>query len=157
MPYTGSKASEAMGSVVSIGPLVTATGTATYVPIAEITSTEFSGAKRTVLNTTNMNSGGFAEKLDSIADYGNIKLTMNRINNDPGQLALAAAFGAGGKYLFEVQEPINAEIGQTTTGDLTKFVAIVSEGPNFSLDPTKVTVLSCTLDISGQPTITPGT
>src|SRR5579875_2472827 len=135
-PYAGSKASEAMGTIVSIGPLATATGSPTYTPIAEITSVAFSGAKRTVLQTTNMQSGGIAEKLDSIADFGNIKLTMNRVTNDAGQIALGAAFAAGGKYLFEIQEPVNPEIGQTTTGNLYTITAIISEGPAFDLDPT---------------------
>jgi hypothetical protein len=154
--YNGSKASEAMGTDVGVGPLASATGTPTYTSLAEITAVDFSGAKRSVLNPTNMQSGGIVEKLDTLLDNGQIKLTMNRITNDAGQLALAAAFTAGGKYLFQVTEPVNAEIGQTTTGNKYAFTAIISEGPAFSLDPTKLTVLSYTLDVSGGISFTAG-
>lgn len=155
-PYTGSKASQAMGTVASIGPLTGSTGTETFTSIGEITSADFSGAKRTVLNPTNMQSGGIVEKLDTLLDNGQCKLTMNRVTTDPGQLALNAAFVAGGKYDWEVQEPVDAELGQTTKGNLYAFSAIISAGPEFSLDPTKLTTLTYTLDISGAITITPG-
>src|ERR1700739_1857124 len=153
--YTGSKASVGMGTSVSIGPLAGAT-TPTYTAIGEITAIEFSGAKRSVLMTTNMESGGIVEKLDTLADFGQIKLTMNRVTNDAGQLALRAAFVAGGKYLWQIQEPVDAVIGQTTTGNLYALTAIISDGPSFSLDPEKQTVISYTLDISGAPTFTAG-
>lgn len=154
--YTGSKASQAMGTSVSVGPLASATGSPTYTAIGEITDVEFSGSKRTVLDPTNMQSGGIVEKLDTLLDNGNIKLTMNRITTDAGQIALAAAYTAGGKYLFQVQEPVNEEIGQTTTGNLYAFSAIISEGPNFKLDPKNLTQVSYTLDISGALTFTAG-
>src|SRR5580700_8470527 len=136
--YTGSKANIPIGTVVSIGPLATTTSP-TYTAIGEITDVEFSGAKAATVKTTNMEST-FQEKLGTIPDAGQVKLTMNRITNDAGQLALAAAFAAPGVYLFEVQEPVDLEIGQTTTGNLNKFSAVVTDGPAFSLNPEKVPV-----------------
>lgn len=155
MSYTGSKASVPMDTVVSIGPLASATGSPTYTAIGEVTAAQFSGAKRTVLNPTNFQSTGI-EKIDALADYGSLKLTMNRITNDAGQVALQAAWVAGGKYLFEVQEEIDAALGQTTTGNLTTFSAIISDGPAFDLEPNKLPVLSYTLDISGATAFTAG-
>jgi len=154
--YNGSKASEGMGSSVLIGPLVTAIGTPSYVAIGELVDVDFSGSKRTVLDPTNMQSGGIVEKLDTLLDNGNVKLTMNRITNDPGQIALAAAYTAGGKYLWQVQEPIEATLGQTSVGNLYSFAAIINEGPNFKLDPKNLTQVSYSLDISGGVSFTPG-
>jgi len=154
-PYSGSKANIPIDTVVSIGPSASASGEPTYTEIGEITAVSFSGAKRPVLSTTNMQST-FQEKLDAIPDAGQVKLTMNRVTTDAGQIALAAAFAAGGKFLFEVAEPVNAEIGQTTTGNLNQFQAIISDGPSFDLDPMKSTVLTYTLDISGPITFTAG-
>jgi hypothetical protein len=153
--YTGSKASVAQGTITSIGPLVSSTQSPTYTAIAEIQQVAWSGAKTTVLATTNLSSVA-AEKLNGLPDFGQLKLTMNRITNDPGQMALAAAFSNPGKYYFQVQEPVDPEIGQTTQGNLYQFQAIVSEGPTFDLETNKVTVLSYTLEISGAPAFTAG-
>jgi hypothetical protein len=155
MSYTGSKASTSLGVTVSIGPLASATGSPTYTAIGEVSSASFSGAKRTVLNPTNFQSS-MIEKSDALADPGQIKLTMNRVTNDAGQMALQAAWNAGGKYLFQVQEEPDASIGQTTTGNLYAFQAIISEGPTFDMDPNKLTVLSYTLDMSNEPVFTAG-
>lgn len=154
-PYSGSKANIPVDTVVSIGPSASASGEPSYTMIGEIISVEFSGAKVPVLNTTNMQSTA-QEKLNGLPDYGQCKISMNRITNDAGQVALAAAWAAGGKYLFEVQEPINAEIGQTSVGNLNQFEAIISDGPAFGLDPMKATTLSYTLDISGPIDFTAG-
>lgn len=155
MPYTSSKASTAMGTVFSVGPLA-GTPTPTYTAVAEFINAEFSGARRDVVFTTNMSSGGIKEKLDTLADFGNCKITMNRISNDPGQQALWTNFAAGGKYLFKVQLPVDTEVGQATTGDLLEFAAVISDGPSYSLDIDKVPVVSYTLDISGAITLTEG-
>jgi Putative Ig domain len=155
-PYSGSKASEAMGTSVGVGPLASAGGSPSYTEVGEITAVAFSGSKRSVLNPTNMQSGGIVEKLDTLLDNGQIKLTMNRVTTDTGQIALGAAYVAGGKYLFQVTEPVNAEIGQTETGNLYEFTAIISEGPSFDLDPTKLTTVSYTLDVSGAISFTAG-
>lgn len=154
--YTGSKSSEAMGTLVAIGPAVGATGTPTYTCITEITAVDFSGSKRSVLNPTNMLSGGLVEKLDTLLDNGQIKLSFNRVTSDAGQEAIQSAYTAGGKWNFCVQEPINEAIGQSTAGNQYQFVAIISSGPEFSLDPTKLTTNSYTLDISGALTFIAG-
>lgn len=154
--YTGSKAAIALGTIVSIGPLASATGSPTYVPIAEIIDVEFSGAKTQVLDVTNMSSSG-KEKLGTIPDWGQVKITMNRVTNDAGQTALKAAFASAGKYLFTIQEPVDDALGQTTTGNLYTVQAIVSDGPSFTLSPEKNPVLSYTLDLSNAPQFTAGT
>src|ERR1700683_3795662 len=153
--YTGSKTFVPIGTVVSIGPLASATGSPTFTAIAEITEAEFSGAKSAIVKTTNMSST-FQEKLGTIPDAGTVKLSMNRVTSDPGQLALAAAFAAPGVYKFQVQEPVDPELGQTTTGNLNAFNAVVSDGPAFSLSPEKVPVLTFTLEISGPIAFTAG-
>jgi hypothetical protein len=152
--YAGSKASVPMETVLSVGPLV-GTSNPTYVPVAELTAAQFSGAKVAVLNPTNFQSS-MVEKLNTLADAGQVKITMNRITNDAGQLALTAAWVAGGRYLFQVQEAPDASIGQTTTGNLTQFAAIISDGPSYDLEPMKLPVLSFTLDISNAIAFTAG-
>lgn len=164
--YQGSRAAVEFGTVVSISnaPNLGTGGSETFLPITEILTVDFSGAKRTVLDTTNMNSvftsgsvsSTYAEKLDTIADAGSVKLTMNRIPNDPGQLQLATAFALGGKWSFTVQLPPNKLVGQITTGDLYSFTSIITGGPEFTLDPQKVSVLSYSLDISGPLGFTAG-
>jgi hypothetical protein len=154
--YTSSKASVAQGSTISIGPLASATGSPTYTPISEVQQISWTGAKTTVLTTTNLSSTA-VEKLNGLPDFGQVKMTMNRVTTDAGQLALAAAFSTPGKYLFQVQEPVDATIGQTTTGNMYALQAIVSEGPSFDLETNKATTVTYTLEISGAPAFTAGT
>lgn len=153
--YSGSKASVELGSSVSIGPLASATGSPTYTAIAEITDIDFSGMKVATVDVTNMSSTAH-EKVGTLPDYGSIKVSANRVSNDPGQLAMVAAFATGGTYLFQVQEPVNAKIGQSTTGNLYAFSAIVTEGPSFSLTPDKPAVVTFTVEVTGAITFTAG-
>jgi hypothetical protein len=156
--YINSKTSVYTDVVVSIGPL-TGTSSPTYTVIGEVFDVQKSGAKRTVLNPTNFNSTA-VEKLDApLADYGQVKLSFNRVSNDPGQEALIAAFNAGGSYLFKVQLPPDPKLGQTgtgATGDLYSFSAIISAGPEFGLSLDKLTQPTVTLEINGADTLTAG-
>lgn len=155
MPYTGSKAAVELGSSVSIGPLASATGSPTYTAIGEINEVEFSGSKGSVVKVTNMQSTA-QEKVGTIPDLGQIKITANRVSTDAGQLAMIAAFQSFGTYLFEVQEPILPALGQTTAGNLYKFAGIVSDGPTFTLSPEKPSTVTFTIEITGAITFTAG-
>jgi hypothetical protein len=152
--YTGSKSQVLRGSTFSIGAL-TGTTSETFTVIGEVTKYAFSGAKRTVLDSTNMQSGQIMEKLDAIADNGQVKVTYNRVSSDAGQVALIAAFNAGGKWDFTIQLPKTQ--AQTTTGDLYAFSAIISGGPEFDGEVNAIAQESATLDISGPITFTAGT
>ena len=152
--YTNSKSQVLRGAAFSLGgPVGT---TPTYVLVGETVSGSFSGAKRNVLDNTNMQSGQYSEKLDTQIDSGQLKLVYNRVSNDAGQVALQAAFAAGGVYQFEIALPLNPRAGQVATGDLITFAAIISGGPEFEIMVDKVAQTSITLDITGAITLVVG-
>jgi hypothetical protein len=83
-------------------------------------------------------------------------LAGNRVNNDAGQLATEAAFSDGLIRPFKLQLPINTLTGQTSTGDLYTFSALVVSR-DFSVEFNKVITFSTKLKVSGPVTLTPGT
>jgi hypothetical protein len=145
-----------IGAVISIGALTGTTGTETFTPIGEINDGKFSGFKRNTTPTTNFNSGGLVTNLSTTLDYGTFTGTVIRVSNDAGQMALSAALVQGGAYDFEIQLEPNAADGQTTTGDLVTFSAIVTEAGAFDLSLTKASEFPITLTINGAVTFTAG-
>lgn len=146
-PYTSSLAQVLRGSQFSIG---SATGQSdTYVLIGETIMGSFSGSKADILDTTNMQSGVYREKLPSQIDAGQLKLTYNRVSNNAGQMAVEAAFAALVPYDFQVVLPLNKKAGQVTTGDTITFSGIITGGPEFDIEVAKVAQCSVTIDITG--------
>jgi hypothetical protein len=154
MAYTGSKAQAGRGTVVSIGGLTGGGGT-TFTPILELKSSGISGSEWTEEDVSNFNSGANKEWLTTMLDSGTVDLAGNRITGDPGQQALAAAFDSGLKYDFKIQLPINSQAGQTTSGDLFTFSALVKSSET-TIETTKAVTRNFKLHISGPITETAG-
>jgi hypothetical protein len=157
MPVIPSKAqAPGTGCVVSIGGVTG--GTDTFVAVGEVSNAKFSGAKRGVIEVTNFDSGGIAQKLGTVLDSGQVHLSVVRVPNDPGQLAVIAAFNAqpAVAYDFKVVLPINAADGQVTTGDTITFSAIVSSAGDFDIEISKEATFDFVLDITGAKTYVAG-
>jgi hypothetical protein len=147
------------GAVISIGSLTGttgSTGTETFTVIGEVSDGKFSGRKRSTTSVTNFDSAGIARKLDTIVDYGQMTMTVTRVSNDPGQLAVIVANAAGGAYDFTVQLEPNVLAGQVAKGDLITFSGIVTDAGDFDLSLTKQADFSFSIDIDGPYTVTAG-
>lgn len=142
-----------IGAVLSIGGLTG--GTDTFVPVSELQNFKGTGRKRNVVVVTNFDSGGVQRKLDTIIDFGQYTIDCFWVPNDAGQLAVANANVAGGKYDFQIQLPANAAAGQVTKGNLIAFSAIVTEY-NSDYEIEKADGLQFVLDVDGEITVTPG-
>ena len=59
-------------------------------------------------------------------------------------------------YDFKVQLPVDAEAGQTTTGDLIAFSGIVTEAGGFDISLTKQADIGYTIELDGAWTVTAG-
>jgi len=154
--YTGSKGQVAgIGATVSIGAVTGSTGSETFTLIGEITDLKFSGRKRATVDVTNFASGGNKRILGGVMDWGSASITVTRVPNDPGQLAVVAANVAGVAYDFEIQLPKDANDSQATTGDSVVASGIVTE-VNFDVSLTKATDYTFTVEFDGPYTITPG-
>jgi hypothetical protein len=136
------------GSVLSVGAITGATGTETFVPVGEISDAKFDGFKRSTTTNTNFDDGQITQYLGTLLDYGTFSGTYNRVSNNAGQLAMVAALQNGGAYDFKLQLPVEPLLGQTTTGDLVAFSAIVTEAGSFDLSQTKVSTCSFTLQLN---------
>jgi len=151
MPPVASKASVlGAGTVLSIGGVTGATGTETFVPIGELTDFKFDGFKRDTAQNTNFDSGQIRQDLGTILDYGTLSGTYNRVSTNTGQLALIAALqtSSGAAYDFKLQLPVNALLGQTTTGDSYAISGIVTEAGSFDISQTKVSTSNFSIKIN---------
>ncbi len=154
--YTGSKGQVAgIGATVSIGSATGTSGTETFTAIGEITDLKFAGRKRATVDATNFGSGGNKRILGGVLDWGSATITVTRVPNDAGQLAVVAANLAGVAYDLQFQLPIDKQASQTTTGDEIAASAIVTE-VNFDVSLTKATEFTFTVEFDGPYTITPG-
>jgi hypothetical protein len=157
MAYEQSKSIQGIGAQLTIGPNVSVTGTADYVPVFEITDQPFKPAEWDKLDVTNFNSLGNAKEFrKGLIDYGTVSLTGNAVGDDPGQIAMAAAFAdKKSAYLFQLTMPLGVD--QTATGDVYSFAALVlSWTPLASLAPTKTVEFKAELQITGPVTKTAG-
>jgi hypothetical protein len=146
--------SPAVGTVVSIGGVTGAGGT-TFTPVGGIHDAKFSGIK---VPTTDVSTFALLakRKMGTLPDFGTFTFTTLRETNDAGQIAMTAAAASAASYDFKVQLPIDTAIGQTTTGDLIVFSAIVTEAGGFDISLTKQADVSYTIEIDGAWTITAG-
>jgi hypothetical protein len=154
--YTGSKGKVyGPGTVVSIGSATGSTGTETFVPIGEVSDAKGSGRKLATVDSTSFQSAGVSRKLAALLDYGSFSLTAITVFGDAGQVAVLAAQVARVAYDFEIQLPVNGAAGQTTTGTLITFSALVTQA-DFDVSDTKASEWTFELTIDGAYTITPG-
>lgn len=136
------------------GTVVAFTFTLGYTPIFELSQAPISGYKWDVEDTTNFQSGINKEYLKTLLDGGKLSLTGNRVSTDAGQAALKAAFlDNANAYLFQLTYPLEA--GQTTTGDVEAFAALV-ESLDITLDVGKVVKIAVSLQRTGTITYTEG-
>jgi hypothetical protein len=143
MPYTASKSQIVTSTVVSIGSGGTGE---TFTNIAEVIDAQFAGFKQSTADVTSFNSGGVKQKLNTLLDYGTLKVTANRISSDPGQVAVQAAVIAGGNHDFKIVLPMAP--GQTTTGDSMVITGIVVDFMPGSFSLTKQPTIEFTIDIN---------
>ena len=96
------------------------------------------------------------EFIATLPSSGNMKVVCNRIDNDPGQLAIEAAWRARTTKLYQLTYPKTAT--QTTNGDVYIFSAIVEAAtPAQQFKPSDVINYEFTLKISGLDAYTAGT
>ena len=145
----------AVGTVIEIGGVTGSTGTETFTPIGAITTAKVSGLKVGVTDASTF-LANVKRKLGTLVDYGTVTLTTLRVSNDAGQAAVVAAAATAQLYDFKIQLPVNGAAGQTTTGDLIAFSAIVTEAGGFDLDLNKQPDYTFTLEIDGAWTVTEG-
>jgi hypothetical protein len=154
--YNGSKGQvSAIGATISIGAVTGTTGSDTFAPVGEITDLKLGGRQRATVDVTNFGSGGNKRILGGVMAWGTATVTVTRVSNDPGQLAVIAANLAGVAYDFQLQFPVNTKAAQTTTGDQVVATGIVTE-VNFDFSLTKATDLTFTIEWDGPYTITAG-
>lgn len=152
MSYSKSQAQSGRGTILSIG----STGaTPTFSVIGEVKTATQSGSQWGTEDVTNFESGNDQEFQTTIRDNGEFSLAGNRVPSDAGQLATEAAFSDGIIRPFKLQLPINTLTGQTSTGDLYTFSALVVSR-DFSVEFNKVITFATKLKVSGPVTLTPG-
>jgi hypothetical protein len=152
--YTGSQAKVGRGTVVSIGGVSGAGGSEIFTQINELDKASFTGGKWGTADSTNFNSGVNDEFLTTIRDNGSVSLSGNLVDQDPGQVALAAAYANGLKYDFKVQllpGPV-----ETTTGTLYSFSALVESFFDIPVTTKDIIKFTSSLKISGPITETVG-
>ena len=154
MSYTNSKATSGSQSVLAIN-----TGTVStpaWTTIGEVVSIALSGRQNNTDDTTNFESTA-EEFIPTLLKPGSYKLEMNRVSTDAGQAALAASFYAVPPTLLLYKLTLPKESGQTSTGDVFQFTALVEElDDTGTLKPDKKIGMACTLKVSGAVTFTEG-
>ena len=150
--YTGSKAQTGRGAILAIGGVASVTGTPTWVPIFEVKKTSLKNQWDKV-ERTNFNSTYIKEYGKTMLD-GSISLSGGRVSSDAGQAALTAAFLDGNNaYKFQLTYPLAP--GQTTTGDIETFNALVMSASR-DIDTEADIEFSIDLQITYLDTLTVG-
>lgn len=129
----------------------------TMTPVFELTNQPFKPGEWDKLDVSNFNSlNKRKEYIKGMVDSGTVPIEGNSVWNDPGQLALEAAFNdAYNAYQCQVQLP--KQQGQTTSGDSFTFNALVMSYTTLGdFDPKKVVSIKGELQITGPITHTAG-
>jgi len=153
---SGSGTSYVMSAPASTtGSTGTLTFTINFTPIFELTNQPFKPQEYDKLEVTNFNSTA-KEYIKGMSDSGTVPIEGNTVWNDPGQIALAAAYNdASNAYQFKLQLP-KAQ-GQSATGDSYTFNALVmSYTPLGEFDPKKTISIKGEIQITGPITYTAG-
>jgi hypothetical protein len=125
-----------------------------WTPIYEIVDIGQSGKMLKTDDATNLNSAT-EEFIGTISNPGGFSLSINRVSSDPGQIALLASFNAATTVMYQAQLP--KAPGQTTTGDLFAFSAIVEEFNDLgTVKSDKGIMTPAKLKASGPITLTVG-
>ena len=153
MAYTKTK--KQSGNLTQLSINTGTTSSPVWTPILEIVDIGQSGKTLKTDDATNLNST-MEEFIGTIANPGGFALSMNRVSSDPGQIALLASFNAATTLMYQAQLP--KAPGQTTTGDLFAFSAIVEEFNDLgTVKADKGIMTPAKLKVSGPITLTPGT
>ena len=136
MTYVSSAAFVARGTVISY-ETQTSIG---FLPLAEIKSIDFSGAKYDLADITNYESGNFREWITTLADSGEVSFSGNYIPGDASQAALLGFFNAGTLVAWKVQLP-------NSLGTITFNAFVSSLEHNLPLD--KEATITGKLKITG--------
>lgn len=144
MAYKAGLAKSGAGAILSIGPVV-GTSSPTFTPIYNASAAPFSGQDQAVEKRQNFQST-FVEKLKvGVPDSGQLEITIDVVDSDPGQIALLAASQSQQPYMFEVQ--LLPGGGQTATGTLYAFGALVMPYQP-EIDETKTVTAKVKLEIT---------
>jgi hypothetical protein len=160
LPSNPAKAQIGLGTLIAIGPVASATGgTPTYVTIGQVEDVKFSGASGTEISFKTLDYPA-VQKIRGIVDQGTVDISFVRApgTSDAGQVAAKAAFddGTGQPYKFQVTLFVGE--GQTTSGDVQTFNAIITKFNAIDdISPEKVIEGAMTLSITSVPVITAGT
>jgi predicted secreted protein len=126
----------------------------TFTQVMQTKNIQYSGQKKDFVDTTTTTStGGYKTSKGTLKDPGSITFDCVFLADDPGQLALAAAYDAD--TILTVKHVYKAQPG-FTTGPINTFTAEVEQFPLPGSDETKVATISVSLKISGPITQTAG-
>ncbi len=148
-----SKAKAGRGTVVSIGGVTGATGTETFLSVAEVNDSSFTGSSWGTEDSSSFDSGVDEEFIATMRNNGEVNLKFNVVDTDAGQQALITAYNSGSKYDFKVQ--LKPGPGQTT-GTLYAFSALVRSAFDLPVTVKGIIQNSAKLKISGPITPTYG-
>jgi hypothetical protein len=98
---TASKTKFSIGTTIAATTL-SAFAADTYAQIGEVESFGAFGDELEIIKFTSL-SDGRVQKVQGVADAGDIDLTVAFDPADAGQIAVAAAFAAGGAFNFKVE------------------------------------------------------
>lgn len=148
---TLSAPSTATGSAIAL------TFSIVYILVGEIKNTDPGKGQFDKEDVSNFESDLDKEYLKLMRDNGAPKISGNRVSGDAGQLAVVAAYNDGDNpYMIQITLPINKKIGQTTTGDVYTYDALVM-GQSFGpVEVNKAIPFECELQITGPVTFTAG-
>lgn len=127
---TASKTKFSIGTTLAATTLTAFAGD-TYAQIGEIESFGAFGDELEIIKFTSL-SDGRVQKVQGVADAGDIDLVVGFDPADAGQLAVIAAFVAGGAFNFKVE--LNNKL--TTNGTQFYFKGIVT-GQNYEAGTSK--------------------
>ena len=152
MAYTQSKAQSGSQTKFEIGSALVSP---TYTQIYEVNDFSQSGKQNKTADVTNLQS--LAEEfIATLQTPGKYDLTMNRVSGDPGQVAIKVSFEAKSLLPYRITLPLAP--GQTTTGDVYAFTAIVEGLDDMSSTaPAKQVITKASLKVSSSITLTVGT
>ncbi len=144
-------------NATAAGSAIALTFTIMYTPIFELKTGDPGKATFDKEETSNFNSGIDKEYLKLMRDNGAPKFSGNRVGNDAGQQALLAAFNdPDNAYMFQVTLPVNPKIGQTTTGDVETWSALVLGASYGPIETNKTIPVDVELQITGPRTVVAG-
>lgn len=135
------------------GVFLSADGGTTYMQVMATNKMAYTGQKRNFVDVTNSTSPGAVEEFQGTTQSpGNFTFEIVFLPNDPGQLALGAAYD--NNTPLKIAHVYKAPAGYST-GPIRSFTAIVEELPSPGSDVTAATKMNVSLKISGLITKTP--